>query len=393
MKGRSRKGTGALLGVFIGGLALPAANAATAPTVSTVYAFSSPQLAVVDSLVQAGDGNLYGTTSYGGDFNTGTLYQVTPQGSETVVHSFGGNASDYNGQVPLLVAHDGSLWGATTGAYDAPGEIFHVVNGSYQIVHTFNGSDGIWANALAEGADGNLYGVAQIVAGSAVYGAFRMTPAGQVTELYTFAAGASPFQLLPGRDGSLYGLAANGDGVTTTSLSFFKLTLQGQYAGLATITQNAQWIDALALGPDGNFYGVSGGLGTGTHGTGVITRLTPEGAVSVVHDFPADTKWTVDRYFGPNRGGAAPWGPLTVGSDGKLYGVTYTGGPDSGGTFFRMSVNGRFQVLYNFQLRQMTAPTAPQGAIVQGHDGSFYGIAGLGKTYAVYKIDAGLTAP
>ena len=74
-------------------------------------------------LIQASDGNFYGTTSYGGLYGVGTVFKITPAGSETVIYSFtgayanGGISGSPDGAIPgsgLIQAADGNFYGTTT---------------------------------------------------------------------------------------------------------------------------------------------------------------------------------------------------------------------------------------------------------------------------------------
>jgi uncharacterized repeat protein (TIGR03803 family) len=92
------------------------------------------------ALVLASDGNFYGTTLAGGTPNAnckvsngcGTLYSITPSGTETVLYSFGANASDGIGPSgALLEARDGNLYGTTTAGGTAnAGTAFKLVLGT-----------------------------------------------------------------------------------------------------------------------------------------------------------------------------------------------------------------------------------------------------------------------
>jgi uncharacterized repeat protein (TIGR03803 family) len=129
-------------------------------------------------LVQGKDGNFYGTTSAGGSNDFGTIFQMTPSGVLTTLYSFGqfqgavGNALD--GASPegsLILASDGNLYGTTayggpsTNIVDASGDIGFgllfkfVTNGVLTNVVVFNGTNGTSPEAdLVQAADGKLYG-------------------------------------------------------------------------------------------------------------------------------------------------------------------------------------------------------------------------------------------
>jgi uncharacterized repeat protein (TIGR03803 family) len=193
-------------------------------------------------LVQASDGNFYGTTVGGGVYTTGvagagTVFKITPDGVETVMYSFGGapsNGSAPQGstpQGPLIQASDGNLYGTTVegGNYACRygcGTVFRIdLNGTLSTLYSFAGysfvgnspSDGYGpAPFLIQGSDGNFYGTT--ISGGA-FGpdlngtAFRITPAGTETMLYSFGPlGTNPSDpgagLIQASDGAFYGVTS-----------------------------------------------------------------------------------------------------------------------------------------------------------------------------------------
>jgi uncharacterized repeat protein (TIGR03803 family) len=194
------------------------------------------------SLIQATDGNLYGTTS-GGEFGYGTIFKVTLSGTLTTLYNFCSEVNCLDGAIPLaglVQAADGAFYGTTAfyGA-DGRGSIFKITpGGSFASLYSFcsqsNCSDG--ANpeaALIQATDGNFYGTT--VFGGTEQGSdclqcdtiFKFTPAATLTSLYSFCVegvcSANPYAaLVQDTNGSFYGTAqyggANFDG-TVFSLS------------------------------------------------------------------------------------------------------------------------------------------------------------------------------
>ena len=123
-------------------------------------------------LVQASDGNFYGTTGAGGANNVGTVFKLTPEGVETVLYSFSGTSySGPDGANPvgqLVQGSDGNFYGVTSfGGLPSPvvmntttcGTVFKVTpEGVETILHRFSGPDGQDPNGLVQGSDGNFYG-------------------------------------------------------------------------------------------------------------------------------------------------------------------------------------------------------------------------------------------
>ena len=118
------------------------------------------------NLVQARDGNFYGTTMKGGTDDEGTVYRITPAGVETVLHSFGGIKGD--GREPegsLIQARDGNLLGVTTaGGVAGHGTVFSITpTGAETVLHSFTGREGYYPTAsLIRARSGKLYGTTAI---------------------------------------------------------------------------------------------------------------------------------------------------------------------------------------------------------------------------------------
>lgn len=125
---------------------------------------------------------------------------------------------------------------------------------------------------------------------------------------------------------------------------------------------------ALARGTDGNFYGTatSGGAGGG----GTIFKMTADGTQTTLHDF-GDGSTAND--------GAQPQG-LSFGSDGALYGTTYTGGSSNKGTVFKFN-QGSLSILRHFGDGSVNPDGAnPAASLLQASDGNFYGVTKYGGT-------------
>lgn len=194
-------------------------------TESVLYAFqgysdgSEPNGGVILDV----SGNLYGTTEAGGANNLGTVFKVTPDGAETVLHSFEGGGSDGAFPESTLVAdQSGNLYGTTPrgGSCDC-GTVFRVSpDGTETVVYAFRGgNDGYFPTAgLARDKAGDLFGVTGYGGGTGCQGlgcgtVFRIAPDGSETVLYGFEKkyGILPFApLLLDRQGELFGTASAG---------------------------------------------------------------------------------------------------------------------------------------------------------------------------------------
>lgn len=93
--------------------------------------------------------------------------------------------------------------------------------------------------------------------------------------------------------------------------------------------------------------------------------------------------------FGNYPNGASPYGTLARGSDGSLYGTTYSGGAADLGVVFRLDTSGQYKILYNF--KGGTDGANPYAGVAIGPDGSLYGTAyqgGPANSGVVYKLDS-----
>jgi uncharacterized repeat protein (TIGR03803 family) len=202
-----------------------------AGTLTTIYSFCarpgcSDGSTPATPLVLATDGNFYGTTYYGADASCsggcGTVFKITPSGALTTLHRF--NLSE--GTHPdgaLIQATDGNFYGTTNGGDSNPwGTVFKISSdGTLATLHTFDQSDGAYPDAaLVQGADGNFYGTTYGggASNSCLYECgtiFEMTPEGALTTLYNFDGinGANPeAALIQAADGNFYGTTNGGGG-------------------------------------------------------------------------------------------------------------------------------------------------------------------------------------
>jgi uncharacterized repeat protein (TIGR03803 family) len=235
-------------------------------------------------LIPGANGNFYGTTIYGGADDSGTVFEVTTNGVITNLYSFtGGN----DGSFPygsLTLGTNGNFYGTCAyGGNDGYGTVFEVTpNGGFTVLHSFtDGSDGADPFAgLTQGQNGDFYGTTY-GDGASTYGTvFEMTPDGVLTNLYTFTGGddsASPSTALTlGPDGNFYGTTYGGtadEGIGNDNGTVFEVTPNGAFTTLAGFanTNGAASRGNLVLGPDGNFYGTTS-YG-GAEGIGEIYRL------------------------------------------------------------------------------------------------------------------------
>jgi uncharacterized repeat protein (TIGR03803 family) len=155
---------------------------------TVLYSFGDSQVDgefPVAALIQASDGSFWGTTYGGGAVGGGygTVFRITPAGVETVMHAFVGGSSD--GAQPdaaLIQAGDGNFYGTTTygGGTSQLGTVFSITPAGVETVTYFfavDSSDGGAPSApLIQGSDGNLYGTTQYGGPSGYGTVFKMAP-------------------------------------------------------------------------------------------------------------------------------------------------------------------------------------------------------------------------
>ena len=173
----------------------------------------------IGPLILARNGNFYGVTLNGGEWNQGALFEMTRAGAVSVLYSFVQGVTGANPYGPLVEGPDGSLYGTTTtGAQFLGGTIFKLSpghGGAVTVVYYF-AQNATGFNAIAGpvlGTDGNLYG-ATIAGGTDFVGVlFRSSTSGAYEVLYDMDTthGANPASTqIQGTNGKFYGLANPG---------------------------------------------------------------------------------------------------------------------------------------------------------------------------------------
>jgi uncharacterized repeat protein (TIGR03803 family) len=330
-------------------------------------------------LIRDDAGNLYGTVRKGGDaacsypYGCGVVFEVSPDGTETVLHAFTGPPDGSFPQGALLRDAMGNLYGTTSlggdskcAAPDGCGVVFKLDGyGKETILYAFKGGlDGcIPEGGVVQDGTGSLYG-STFACGAYNFGTvFEVSKHGTETVLHTFAGspndGAVPEdgRLLLGKGGKLYG--------TTTSGGSGQCNEHGQ-RGCGTVFQlsanhSGRWSEKLLhsfaanaqdehlsgmLANDGlfpygklaiddaeNLYGTT--LEGGSAQSGTVWKLTKRGSETILYNFNGSTD------------GSAPFAGVVRDSEGNLYGDTSTS-PGGGGMVYELNNIGSLTVLHNF---------------------------------------------
>jgi uncharacterized repeat protein (TIGR03803 family) len=382
---------GALTVAVASALLLIAARPADAQTESVLHSFAAngtDGYTAYAGLAIDIAGNLYGTTYVGGASGAGTVFQVTPTGTETVLQSFGGaeGANPYFSGVVRDKA--GNLYGVTSqGGANGFGTVFKLSpTGTETVLHSFaaDGKDGYRPYAtLALDKKGNLYGTTISGGASSAGTVFKVTPSGTETVLYSFKGGTdgcNPYNsgVVLGKKGVLYG-TTSGCGANAVG-TVFKLTSTGAETVLHSFVNNGTdgfnpYAGLVLDKTTGNLYGTT--YYGGASDAGTVFMVTPIGTETVVHSFATDGK---DGYH--------PYAGLVLDKPGNLYGTTSAGGVNSLGTAFKITPSGTETVLHSFA-NDGTDGFYPYASLVLGKKGILYGTTyvGGGSGYGtVFKI-------
>jgi uncharacterized repeat protein (TIGR03803 family) len=341
-------------------------------------------------LIGDGAGNLYGTTFYGGTTNNGVVYKLDVTGKETVLYNFTGGADGGEPQVGVIRDAQGNLYGTTLygGGGDCPlgcGVVYKLdAIGQESVLHAFtggaDGANGYADPGLIRDAEGNLYGATSNGGGPASAGVvFELDPAGQESVLYTFPGGsdgANPHAgVISDGTGNLYGTTYSGGPASAGVV--YQVDATGHETILYRFTGGADGANPNAgaiRDSTGNLYGTTiyGGIGYG-----VVYKLDTAGNETVLHTFTG----------GPD--GAYPYAGVIRDSEGNLYGTASRGGPTNSGVVYKVGAAGDETVLYSFT----GGPdgSGPQAGVIRDMAGNLYGTTvygGASNAGVVYELHA-----
>ncbi len=308
------------------------------------------------SLTVGVDGNYYGTT-WGGTngTGTGTLFRIATNGVFSMLFVFGG--TNGSSPSPLTLGNDGNLYGTTSTI------LFRLDTNSMVAILTKFGSTNKIAT-LAPASDTSFYG-------TGTKGIFRVGLDGSITNILSFNStnGNPKSPVVLKADGGIIGTTPDGGafGVGTV----YQLNTDGSFSTVYSFanTPGAR-PKGLCLGSDGGIYGTTSQ--GGAFGGGSFYKLGIDGSLQSLYSF--DPYNTSGGSSAMSMGALAP--TITLGNDGNFYGTTYYGGYNvvgsysSFGTAFQITTNGAIKTLYNFNGADGGGPYAP---MTLGSDGTLYG--------------------
>jgi uncharacterized repeat protein (TIGR03803 family) len=376
---------GAVVALAIGFFATLAAMA-RAQTETVLYNFCSlanctDGWSPNGNIVRDAAGNIYGTTTQGGQYGMGVLYSVSPSGVETILHNFGSTASDGQGPNGLATDSAGNLYGTTAGGGthlsrgSGLGTVFKLTpDGAYSILYNFGATstDGVFPEAgVAVDVKGNLYGTTEYGGDNGVGTVFKLASGGKETVLHSFddnrVDGYLPFTP-PTLDktGNAYGVSAYG-GRRDVGL-VYEVSSAGAYTirydfGSAPAGAVTPY-DGVTLDAVGNLYGTT--TAYDYNYLGAIYEISP-GSGEIWTE-------TVVLAFTSSEG-QFPVAGVTFDSAGNLYGTTLNGGTLELGTVFELTAGGEFITLFNFD---NTHGENPNNNLVLDSSGNLYGTTTYG---------------
>lgn len=347
-------------------------------------------------------GNFYGTASAGGSGNCsndhlygcGAVFELSADGTETVLHSFQGGSDGLAAYGALLSDKNGNLYGTTyygggdTSCYPIGcGTVFKIApNGTETIVHAFQGSDGSFPVAgLVADKKGNLFGTASDGGNTGCFAqlgcgvVFKIAPDGSYTMLYVFTGqngdGSNPSgRLFAGAKGDFYGTTDTGGdqscsvGGNVGCGTVFKLMSDGTEKALYAFhggSDGAHSTAGLVADAAGNFYGTTYyGGGTGCFenlGCGTVFKLSPDGSETVLYRFSGaqDGEW--------------PHGGVILDRKGNLFGPAFVGGAHKRGILFELTSKGRLVVLHAFEGKAHEDGVDPYAGLLMDRAGNLFG--------------------
>ena len=360
---------------------------AQAQTFTTLYNFPSfpddgagPGAAVVQDRY----GNLHGTTTGGGSGDAGTVFELTSGGTEIGLYSFplGLPEDGLYPYTPVILDSQGNIYGTTEyggnsdNCYLGCGIVFELGGGGEKVLYTFVGEyyDGCYpGQGLVMDRKGDLYGTTSSC-GSSNHGTiFKIDTAGNFSVVHNFGGGSSDGanpgngRLRIDKKGNLYGVTAwggaNNYGVLYKLSKSGTLTVLHSFAGGTSDGCRPQ--GSVTMDEAGNFYGTT--YQCGLSGYGTIWKVSKAGTETILHNFSFTSS-----------DGCSPVAGVALDPKGNVYGDTLGCGANNWGVVYEFSSGGVFSLLHSFDYWD---GGSPYGEVFRRGNGTLYGTTELGGTY------------
>ncbi|HET6228254.1 MAG TPA: choice-of-anchor tandem repeat GloVer-containing protein [Bacteroidia bacterium] len=344
------------------------------------------------NLCQAKNGKLYGMTSSCCVFGAyGILFEYDPVTKEfDKLFNFSDTIDGTNPDGAVIQALDGKLYGMTTkGGSHNWGAIFQfdLSTKTYKKLYDLDdkNSGSLPEGNLFQASDGKFYGLTNS-GGANDYGVlFQFDPATNAfVKKHDFdgdSTGGNPLgTLIQAKNGKLYGTTASGGtGGVGTIFEFDPLTgIYTKKFDFNGTSNGARPSPSLVEGDDGNLYGTTVYAGANSYGV-LFQYVIATGAYNVKFDFDdADN-------------GASSQTALTKAQNGNLYGVTEYGGANNEGVIFEFDpVNSKLTKKFDFSNEKELTGNFPKSQLIQATDGKLYGMSytgGIGDVGGVFQFD------
>jgi uncharacterized repeat protein (TIGR03803 family) len=272
----------------------------------------------VAGLIQASDGNFYGTTRFGGAAGRGTVFRITPAGAFTTLRSFDCATEGCGPNASLLQASDGNFYGTTEfGGAAGGGTIFKITlpDTTLTTLHSFDCATEGWPRS-------------------------------------------PPFRRVTAASGTTGG---GGAGAPSSG------SPRGRSHHAAFLRLRHRWLCPPACRE---------AMATSTArprlvapGVGTVFKTTPAGTLTTLHSFDC-AQFSNDP---TSNEGCFPFASLIQANDGNFYGTTRSGGAANRGTVFKITPRGTLTTVHSFICA--TEGCLPSAALLQASDGNFYGTA------------------
>lgn len=352
------------------------------------------------SLVAANDGKLYGTMIAGGPHNLGTVFVIKPGAKPVMTTLLPIKSPEFRDAKLRVAGQDGRLYGLSSGGAKGCGSAFVVSPGAVPRIETllsfsteqqyddctYNGAEA----TLVAGGDGALYGTLTPTGdyNDGVGGIFRVitgaTPSAARILSFSPQLGYQPHApLVAAGDGKLYGTTSKG--AAHEGGSIFQLTPEASELKRLFSFDSQSSVEsrsALTEGADGEIYGTA------------RTCCSSEGIAFKVHT-GADPHVSLLYSFHSGYSDGGPDGALVADMDGRLYGLTHSGGARHQGSVYRVTTGDEAAVspLYDFD---SASGAEPDSQLIAARDGRLYGTTqqgGASGMGTIFEVTPGATKP
>ncbi len=328
----------------------------------------------INTISIAQQNSFWGTTSTGGTSNNGTIFKTDTNGNNfTSVHTF----KEIDGKSPLntklIKASNGKIYGTTSrGGFYNDGVIFEYDYQlkKYSTLHHFDGAllGKNPSGGLIEASNGKLYGMTWMggTSGDGILFEFDLTSNVMTKKVdFNSTLGAKPNgALIEANNGKLYGLTTEG-GILDRGVLFEYDYINDVFTKKVDFDIFfGEWPSgSMTEATNGKLYGITRAGGAFSFGT------------LFEYSIPADTLVTLEDFVGVSNGAYPFEGPIQA-ANGKLYGLTSSGGGNNQGVLYE----------YNIQTSNFTRSVditsitggGPRGSLVETTNGHLYGMADNG---------------